>query len=81
MGCYKPFNSKEKFHRVIFDTDKLDKNILKSKKELKHLLCDSCKKKIKDAKVIFCSICEFEHQIKKIVNVDQLNEEESCSIF
>ena len=32
-------------------------------------------------KIIFCSICEFEHEIKKIVKVDETNEEDTCSII
>jgi hypothetical protein len=80
MGCNEPFNSEESFYRVIFDTDKLDKKILKSK-ALKHLLCDNCKNKLNEGKVIFCSICEFEHEIKKIVKVDETNEEDTCSII
>ena len=80
MGCNEPFNSEESFNRVIFDTDKLDKKILKSK-ALKHLLCDNCKNKLNEGKVIFCSICEFEHEIKKIIKVDETNEEDTCSII
>ena len=81
MNCFIPFSNNNQFYRVNFDTDKIDKKILKSKKDLKHLLCPSCHKKFKDKKVVICNICEFEHQIDKIVKVDEDNEEESCIIF
>ena len=37
--------------------------------------------KFNEGKVIFCSICEFEHEIKKLVKVDETNEEDTCSII
>ena len=81
MICLNPFENNHMFYRVIFDTDKFDKNILKSKKDLKHLLCNTCREKLNNDKVIFCRICEFEHQVSDIVEVDAFNEEDSCIIF
>ena len=85
MACLQPFNVKYMYYRVFFDTDetekKIDTKLLKSKKDLKHLLCSSCRQKLKDEKIIPCKICEFDHQVKNIDDVNEFNEESSCSIF
>ena len=86
MICLSPFKSKYMYYRVFLDTDeigkKIDTKLLKSKKDLKHLLCGSCRQKLnKDEKIIPCKICEFEHKVKNIVEVDEFNEEDSCSVF
>ena len=86
MICLSPFKSKYMYYRVFLDTDeigkKIDTKLLKSKKDLKHLLCGSCRQKlIKDEKIIPCKICEFDHKVKNIVDVDEFNEEDSCSVF
>ena len=86
MICLSPFKSKYMYYRVFLDTDeigkKIDTKLLKSKKDLKHLLCGSCRQKLnKDEKIIPCKICEFDHKVKNIVDVDEFNEEDSCSVF
>ena len=86
MICLSPFKSKYMYYRVFLDTDeigkKIDTKLLKSKKDLKHLLCSSCRQKLnKDEKIIPCKICEFDHKVKNIVEVDEFNEEDSCSVF
>jgi hypothetical protein len=85
MICLSPFKSKYMYYRVFLDTDeigkKIDTKLLKSKKDLKHLLCGSCRQKLKDEKIIPCKICEFDHKVKNIVEVDEFNEEDSCSVF
>ena len=85
MECLHPFNVKYMYYRVFFDTDEIEKKIdtklLKSKKDLKHLLCSNCRQKLKDEKIIPCKICEFDHEVKKIDDVNEFNEESSCSIF
>ena len=81
MICYKNFRTRENFYRLFFDTDKIDKKLLKSKKDLKHLLCEECKDNINKNETVFCAICEFEHKIDKIKEVDENNDEDSCSIF
>ena len=90
MKCFCPFKVNGTFLRILFDTDKIDKKLLKSKNDLKHLLCDDCNGKYNIyneedeiyKKNIYCDICEFEHRITKIKKVDENNEEESdCSIF
>ena len=83
MMCLHPFKKNYVYYRAIFDNDKIDTKLLKSKKELKHLLCGSCRQKLnKEEKNIFCKICEIEHKVKDIVDVDDFNEEDSiCSIF
>ena len=83
MMCLHPFKKNYVYYRAIFVNDKIDTKLLKSKKELKHLLCGSCRQKLnKEEKNIFCKICEIEHKVKDIVDVDDFNEEDSiCSIF
>ena len=50
MICLSPFKSKYMYYRVFLDTDeigkKIDTKLLKSKKDLKHLLCGSCRQKL-----------------------------------
>ena len=82
MLCQKTFNRVENFYRIIFETDKIDIKLLKSKDDLRHLLCGKCRiNVVKEQKVIFCKICEFEHKIKKIKEVDEFNKDEGCVIF
>ena len=82
MLCHKTFNRLENFFRVIFETDNIDIKLLKSKDDLRHLLCGSCKiNVVKEQKVIFCKICELEHKIKKIKDVDEFNKDDGCVIF
>ena len=50
MICLSPFKSKYMYYRVFLDTDeigkKIDTKLLKSKKDLNHLLCGSCRQKL-----------------------------------
>ena len=82
MICHKSFNRVDVFYRLIFETDKIDKKLLKPKSNLKHLLCGVCHENtVKEQKVIFCKICDFEHKINKIKKVDENNEDEGCVIY
>ena len=82
MICHKSFNQEDVFYRLIFETDNIDKKLLKPKSDLKHLLCGVCHENIvKNQKVIFCKICEFEHKVNKTKKVDENNEDENCVIF
>ena len=82
MICHRTFNRCEKFYRIIFETDKIDKKLLKSKDDLRHLLCGKCNETAVNGKnLLYCNICEFEHNIKKIKEVDDLNKDEGCVIF
>ena len=82
MICHKSFNREDVFIRLIFETDKIDKKLLKPKSDLKHLLCGVCyENTVKNQKVIFCKICEFEHKVNKTNKVDENNKDESCVIF
>ena len=83
MLCEKNFISDEIFYRAYFDTDKIDKKLLKSKKNLKHLLCGYCDENIvkhSENKFEFCNICEFEHKIVNKKDVDENNEDEGWLI-
>ena len=83
MLCERNFISGEIFYRAYFDTDKIDKKLLKSKKNLKHLLCGYCDENIvkhSENKLVFCNICEFEHKIVNKKDVDENNEDEGCLI-
>ena len=46
MLCHRTFNRFQKFYRIIFETDKIDKKLLKSKDDLRHLLCGNCKQEV-----------------------------------
>ena len=82
MSCQKTFNRCGQFYRIILETDKIDVKLLKSKDDLRHLICGYCYEKlIKDEKNIYCQICEFFHTIKKKKEVDEYNKEEGCTIF
>jgi hypothetical protein len=84
MLCHKSFRINKKSYRFYFDTDKIDKKLLKSKKDLKHLICGDCYKEninqLED-KYIYCRICEFEHKMDKIIEVNKDNEDGGCLIF
>ena len=82
MLCQKTFNRVERFYRIIFETDKIDIKLLKSKNDLRHLICDKCNQNVVNGqKVIFCRVCEFEHKIKKTIEVNEFNKDEGCVIF
>ena len=82
MLCHRTFNRFQKFYRIIFETDKIDIKLLKSKDDLRHLLCGKCKQEVvNDQKIIYCRICQFDHKIKKTKEVDDLNKDEGCVIF
>ena len=82
MVCFRRFRKDYYFNRIYFETDKFDKKLLETKKYFTHLVCRSCLEENNNKnKIIFCSICEFEHTIKKSNEVDENNEEESCVIF
>ena len=82
MLCHRTFNRFQKFYRIIFETDKIDIKLLKSKDDLRHLLCGNCKQEVvKEQKIIYCRICQFDHKIIKTKEVDELNKDEGCVIF
>jgi hypothetical protein len=82
MICQKTFNRCEKYYRIILETNKIDVKLLKSKDDLRHLICKGCyEKTVKDEKNIYCEICEFFHTIKKKKKLDEFNTEEGCKIF
>ena len=86
MFCRYSFRMGDQFYRLYFKTDKIDKKYLKSKTEFRHLLCIECyeknKNNIKDKKKVDCYFCEMEHDVDKLKEVDEENEDKSnCLIF
>ena len=81
--CIKNFKISEKFHKMKFECKNIDKNLLDSNTEFKHLLCDECYKKygINKTNKIACNVCDLEHEIVNINDVNDKNEESSCIIF
>ena len=81
--CIKNFKISEKFYKMKFECKNIDKNLLDSTTEFKHLLCDECYQKygINKTNKIACNICDLEHEIVNINGVNEKNEESSCIIF
>ena len=84
MLCRKSFRINNKFFRLYFKTEAIDKKIIKT--EFKHLLCEECVVnnhiKEKNTKKILCFYCEMEHEITKLNEVNEENEDSGdCLIF
>ena len=78
--CRKNFSVDEKFCRMIFSSDNIDRNLLNNKTEFKHLLCQNCYEgyniKSKVNNIIDCNMCELKHKIIGFFKVNMYNEDE-----
>ena len=81
--CKNNFTKKKQFGKITFECKDIDKNLLDSKTEFKHLLCTECyyEYNINFIRIINCNICELDHEILKFVKVNEYNEEEENYVF
>ena len=82
MACRQNFNRNNKYYRLYFKDDKMDKKLLK-RMESKHLICYSCActNKINQIKTIKCLFCNSNHLITEFKEVDSDNKTESDCII
>ena len=76
--CKNNFTKKKKFGKITFKCEDIDKNLLDSKTKFEHCLCTECfyESNFNFMKIINCNICELDHEIIKLVKVNEYNEEE-----
>ena len=81
MKCLKDFRMDEQFFRLFFNCENIDKTLLKSNTEFKHLLCGNCyfnnNNMFNMQQIIVCEICNLEHKIVELKQVNRCNQEES----
>ena len=84
FSCTTTFKNDKKFYRIYFKCEDIDKNLLDSNTELKHLVCEECYNKyvVNKNKIIACNLCELKHEITQIKTVNEKNEDTSaCLVF
>ena len=81
--CKNNFTKKKKFAKIIFECKEIDKNLINPKTEFTHLLCAECfnEYNINLIRIINCNICELDHEIIKLIKINEYNEEQEDYIF